>query len=217
MPSSDSDKIFVRLTERYDLASSQNEFLHFDNPYQILIATILSAQTTDKTVNQVTQILFRQFPDPYALSHADPTRVEEIIHSTGFYRAKTRHIIAAAQTLVSTFHGEVPDTIAQLITIPGVGRKTANIVIHHGFGRADGIAVDTHVKRLSMRLGLSQKTDPDHIEQDLLKIFPKSIWGTINGLFILHGRKTCTAKKPSCNQCILSDLCPYQGKSTNPF
>ncbi len=209
MTFSDPGKIYDLLCGEYDLASSGDEFLHFENPYQILIATILSAQTTDRCVNQVTRVLFSRYPDPTALASADLHEVEKIIHSTGFYRAKSRNIIAAANALLNFFDGVVPDDMKSLVTIPGVGRKTANIVTHHAFGRADGIAVDTHVKRLSTRLGLTKSSDPDRIEQDLLLAFPKSIWGDINGLFILHGRRVCIARKPSCSKCVLSVLCPY--------
>lgn len=212
MTFSDPCLIYHLLCGEYDLASSQEEFLHFETPYQILIATILSAQTTDKMVNQVTKVLFARYPDPSALANADPSDVEEIIHSTGFYRAKTRNVIAASQMLETCFGGIVPEDINQLMTLPGVGRKTANIVLHHAFGRADGIAVDTHVRRVSTRIGLSHAMDPDKIEQDLLRIFPKKVWGEINGLFILHGRKICMARKPSCTRCVLVSLCSYGSK-----
>lgn len=201
--------IYQILSRTYDLSSSDDEFLHFETPYQILIATILSAQTTDKTVNIVTRELFEKYPDPYALSAADPAAIETIIHPTGFFHVKTRNIISAAKVLVQEFHGNVPDSIKQLISIPGVGRKTANIVIHHAFKRAEGIAVDTHVKRLSIRLGLTDRSDPDHIEQDLLRLFPKEVWGDINGLFILHGRRVCRARKPACDHCVLINHCPH--------
>jgi len=201
--------IYRLLSAEYDLASAKDEFLHFETPYQILIATILSAQTTDRTVNLVTKELFTRYPDPASLSVAVQQDVEDIIHPTGFFRAKSRNIIAAAQVLMCSFNGEVPDEISKLVTIPGVGRKTANIVIHHGFGRADGIAVDTHVGRLSGRLGLSDRTDPNHIEEDLLKLYPQTVWGDINGLFILHGRRICKAKKPLCTMCVLAPLCRY--------
>ena len=151
MTYSDPGRIYDLLCGEYDLASSQNEFLHFETPYQILIATILSAQTTDRCVNQVTKVLFSRYPDPSALALADIGDVETIIRSTGFYHAKSRNIIAAARTLLDDFGGTVPDEIGLLMTIPGVGRKTANIVVHHAFGRADGIAVDTHVKRLDRK------------------------------------------------------------------
>jgi endonuclease-3 len=200
--------IYRELCGAYDLSSSRDEFLHFESPYQILIATILSAQTTDRMVNQVTRVLFQEYPDPDTLSCASLSDVENIIHSTGFYHAKARNIIGAARALVSRFNGIVPGTIDELVTIPGVGRKTANIVIHHAFGRAEGIAVDTHVRRLSQRLGLTGSSSPEQIEQDLLRIFPKQVWGDINGLFILHGRKVCRSRNPGCSHCLLSSLCP---------
>ncbi len=200
--------IYRKLCGVYDLASSRDEFLHFETPYQILIATILSAQTTDRMVNQVTGVLFQKYPDPVALSQASIPDVENIIHSTGFYHAKARNIIGASQALVQQFGGEVPGTIEELVTIPGVGRKTANIVIHHAFGRAEGIAVDTHVRRLSLRLGLTEYPDPERIEKDLMMAYPKSVWGEINGLFILHGRRVCRSRSPDCEHCILQSLCP---------
>jgi len=200
--------IYRKLCGVYDLSSSRDEFLHFESPYQILIATILSAQTTDKMVNQVTGVLFQKYPDPVALSEASIPDVEEIIHSTGFFHAKSKNIIKAAQALVLQFGGRVPGTIGELVTIPGVGRKTANIVIHHAFGRAEGIAVDTHVRRLSLRLGLVEHQDPVRIEQDLMAVYPKSVWGEINGLFILHGRRVCKSRSPDCEHCILQSLCP---------
>ena len=209
MNSSEACSIYARLNDCYDLQASSGEFLHFNNPYQILIATILSAQTTDRVVNQVTEILFSRYPSPFDLADADIRDIEDIIHSTGFFHAKAKNIISAARMVVTDYQGIVPDTIDLLQTLPGVGRKTANIVVHHGFGRADGIAVDTHVKRLSVRLGLSDQSDPEKIEQDLLRIFPKKIWGDLNGLFILHGRKTCTARNPACNRCVLCDLCRF--------
>ena len=200
-------EIYRRLAGAYDLSSSGDEFLHFESPYQILIATILSAQTTDRMVNQVTRVLFREYPGPDALSGASLPDIEAIIHSTGFYHAKARNIIGAAKALVSRFDGVVPGTIDELVTIPGVGRKTANIVIHHAFGRAEGIAVDTHVRRLSRRLGLTASADPVKIEQDLLRIYPREVWGDLNGLFILHGRRVCTSRSPRCESCILVSLC----------
>ncbi len=206
--------IFNLLSNEYDLDSSRDEFLHFENAYQILIATIISAQTTDRTVNLVTKELFARYPDPASLSIASQDDVEAIIHPTGFFRAKSRNIIAAARVLMSSFSGTVPDEIEKLVTLPGVGRKTANIVIHHAFGRADGIAVDTHVGRLSVRLGLSDHKDPNQIEQDLLKLFPREVWGDINGLFILHGRKVCQSRKPACNSCVLSSLCRFAAASS---
>jgi endonuclease-3 len=201
--------IYHYLTATYDLESSGNEFLHFSSPFEVLIATILSAQTTDRCVNQVTKKLFARYPDASALAFAQPSDVEEIIHSTGFFRMKTRNIIAASRILENSFGGVVPDDMILLMTLPGVGRKTANIVIHHAFGRAEGIAVDTHVKRISYRLGLSNQSNPDRIEQDLLNTFPKKIWGEINGLLIMHGRHICHARRPACDRCGLLRICRY--------
>jgi endonuclease-3 len=214
MSSPDFCFIYHYLCDTYDLSQSGDEFLHFNNPFEVLVATILSAQTTDRCVNQVTKVLFARYPDADSLAKADHTEVEEIIHSTGFYRAKTRNIIAAAQTLMDTFDGSVPEDMSHLLTIPGVGRKTANIVIHHAFGRSEGIAVDTHVRRVSTRLGLSNHSDPDKIEQDLLALIPPDLWGEMNGLFILHGRHICHARRPACTQCGLISHCKYA--KTNP-
>ncbi len=205
--------VLTRLQARYDLSASATEFLHYENPYQILIATILSAQTTDKTVNLVTRELFFRYPDPLTLAAAPVCDVEKIIRKTGFYHVKARNIIAAAQVLISRYNGIVPDTIQDLQTLPGVGRKTANIVLHHAFGITEGIAVDTHVSRLSNRLGLSGSSDPLKIEQDLLTQYDQKDWGEINGLFILHGRKVCTARRPACHDCILKDICRYPEKT----
>ena len=201
--------VISRLRERYDLSQSKEEFLHFRNPYETLIATILSAQTTDRTVNLVTVELFAEYPDVASLADADIADVEKIIHRTGFYHAKARNIIAASQMVIEEFGGEVPDIMDDLIRLPGVGRKTANIVLSHAFSRIEGIAVDTHVRRVSMRLGITQESDPNRIETDLIRFFPPEIWAEINGLFILHGRKICTARKPHCASCNLADICQY--------
>ena len=209
MPFPDPCTVYRHLNATYDLISSGGEFLHFGSPYEVLIATILSAQTTDRCVNQVTKKLFARYPDSSALAQADPSEVEDIIHRTGFYRVKTRNIIGAAQLLETSFDGVIPDDMDLLMTLPGVGRKTANIVIHHAFGRAEGIAVDTHVRRVSTRIGLSDQSNPDMIEQDLLKLFPIKIWGEINGLFILHGRRICLARNPACDRCNLFRICRY--------
>jgi len=205
----DSGCILSRLRSRYDLSKSRDEFLHFRNPYETLIATILSAQTTDRCVNMVTRELFEQYPDAMALSLADIEDVERIIHPTGFFHAKAKNIIAASQMVMTEFGGVVPDQMDDLIRLPGVGRKTANIVLDHAFSKTVGIAVDTHVRRVSMRLGLTDESDPNRIEMDLVRFFPKENWAEINGLFILHGRRVCTARKPACDGCDLADLCRY--------
>ena len=208
-----AERIFGLLSTTYDISMERDEFLHFTNPFEILIATILSAQTTDKIVNKVTRQLFLKYSDSKKLSEADLTDIEDIIHSTGFFHSKARKIIETSKCLESLFGGDVPDTLVDLLQLPGVGRKTALIVLDHAYGKREGIAVDTHVKRLSMRLGLSNYTDPVKIERDLLSVFREEHWGKINGLFILHGRRVCTARNPACNGCILFELCNFTKKT----
>lgn len=182
--------------------------LHHENPLQILIATILSAQCTDKKVNEITPSLFAKYPTAADFAAADPLVLQEEIRPTGFFRNKTKSIIGAARRIVADFEGEVPNTMEDLITLPGVARKTANIVLSSGFHIAEGIAVDTHVKRLAGRLGLSREKDPDKIERDLLRIIPKAAWLDFNYLLVNHGRTLCPARKPLCPECPLSSLCP---------
>ncbi|MBE0417081.1 MAG: endonuclease III [Coriobacteriia bacterium] len=182
--------------------------LDYDTPYHLLITVILSAQTTDAGVNKVTPILFERFPEPGDLAGADPAEVEEIVRPTGFFRNKTKSIIGAARMIVTEYGGEVPDTMEGLISLPGVARKTANIVISNAFGKVEGIAVDTHVFRLAHRLGLSGEKDPDKIERDLMEVFPREEWFHVNYRFIDHGRAICTAKRPACGICKLNDICP---------
>jgi len=182
--------------------------LYHSNPLEILVATILSAQCTDKKVNEITPGLFAKYPTAADFAAADPAKLEEEIRPTGFYRNKTRSIIGAARRIEDDFEGRVPDTMEDLITLPGVARKTANIVLSSGFRKAEGIAVDTHVKRLSGRLGLSREKDPDKIEQDLLQIVPRSAWLDFNYLLVNHGRALCPARKPRCTECPLAHLCP---------
>ena len=183
-------------------------------PFEVLILTILSAQTTDRAVIMVKEPLFSAYPTPEALARADILELEPIIHSLGFYHAKARHIIAAAQTLMSDFGGKVPDTMEALLSIPGVGRKTANIVLYHGFGKNHGIAVDTHVRRLAQRIGFSDTDDVTVIERDLMAVFPEKEWGDLTDVFIAHGRACCTAKKPQCPSCVIRTFCRYY--RTNP-
>ncbi len=182
--------------------------LDYDTPYHLLIAVILSAQTTDVGVNKVTPVLFERFPEPADLAGADPAEVEEIIRPTGFFRNKTKAIIGAAQKIVAEYDGEVPDTMEGLIDLPGVARKTANIVISNAFGHVEGIAVDTHVFRLAHRFGLSDEKNPDRVERDLMELFPRGEWFHVNYRFIDHGRAVCTAKRPACGACALNDVCP---------
>lgn len=182
--------------------------LNFNNAFELLIATILSAQATDKKVNEITPMLFKRFPDAKSLASASKEEVEEIIKPLGFYRQKADYIINASKIIVEKFRGQVPDTMEELITLPGVARKTANIVLGNAFGKVVGIAVDTHVKRLSNRLGFSEKNDPDKIEKDLMDLVPKEHWFDLNYLLIEHGRNICTAKNPKCFKCDLKELCP---------
>jgi endonuclease-3 len=176
--------------------------------FQLLCATILSAQCTDARVNLVTPVLFAGYPTPQALARAKPAEVEAIIKSTGFFRNKTRSLIGMAQALVADHGGEVPRTMAALLTLPGVGRKTANVILGNAYGINDGITVDTHVTRLSRLLGLTRHEDPIRIEQDLMPLFPRDHWALLSHLLIFHGRQVCIARRPRCEVCVLSDLCP---------
>lgn len=178
------------------------------NAYQLLVATILSAQSTDKLINTVTPALFARYPDPAALARADQTELEAMIFSTGFYRMKARHLIGMAQRIVEHHGGNVPDTMAGLTDLPGVARKTANVVLGSALGKNEGIVVDTHVARLAARLGLSSQSDPVKIEQDLMQLVPRDQWSIFAHRVIWHGRRVCHAKQPSCDQCTLAPLCP---------
>lgn len=183
--------------------------LHFDgDPFRLTIATLLSAQTTDKNVNKVTPVLWERYPSPADLAAARLADVEEIIRPVGYYHTKARHCIECAQMVVGEFGGEVPHTYAELQRLPGVGRKTANIVMNTGFGIVEGIAVDTHVFRLAHRLRLSNAKEPTATEQDLLKVLPRELWGPVNHQWVLFGREVCDAKKPRCAACFLADICP---------
>ena len=182
--------------------------LHYSNPLELLIATILSAQCTDKQVNAVTKKLFTKYRTPQDFIGLSQEELEKAIYSTGFYRSKAKNIIATCKIIVSEYNSIVPDTMEELIKLPGVGRKTANIVLSGAFGKIEGMAVDTHVKRLSGRLGLTAHIDPEKIEKDLMKIIPKNDWDIFSLLLINHGRKICSARKPLCGKCILNKLCP---------
>lgn len=182
--------------------------LGFANPLELLVATILSAQCTDGMVNRVTATLFAKYRTVADYAAASPDRFEQEIRPTGFYRNKTKHIIAAARLIETSFGGSVPRTMAELVTLPGVARKTANIVLYNAYGIIEGIAVDTHVKRLSGRLGLTRNSNPDKIEQDLMKLVPEAGWGSFSYLLIEHGRAVCVARKPKCRICLLNDICP---------
>jgi endonuclease-3 len=182
--------------------------LDFDTPWHLLVAVILSAQTTDVGVNKVTPVLFARYPGPEDLAGADVLDVEEIVRPTGFYHQKTRSIMATARCVVTEFGGQVPDTMEGLMSLQGVARKTANIVISNAFGKVEGIAVDTHVFRLAHRFGLSDENDPNKVERDLCALLPREEWFHVNYRFIDHGRGVCTAKRPTCGACVLADICP---------
>jgi len=186
--------------------------LHHRNPYQLLVATILSAQSTDETVNRVTPKLFAAYPTPRKLATADPADVEKIIHATGFFRQKARSIINACKKIVEDFGGQVPDTMDGLLSLPGVARKTANVVLGSAFGKNEGFVVDTHVGRLAHRLGLTWTSrdpkDAVKIEQDLCQVIPRKEWTFVGHALIWHGRRVCQARKPDCPACRLSELCP---------
>ena len=177
------------------------------SPFQLLVAIILSAQCTDARVNQVTPALFAAAPDAAAMSAADPHEIERLIYSTGFFRAKARNLIAMAQAVVTRFGGEVPSRMEDLVSLPGVGRKTANVILGHRF-RTPGIAVDTHVLRLSRRLGLTDATDPVRVERDLAALWPRREWSDTSMRLIYHGRQVCTARTPRCEACIFAGWCP---------
>jgi endonuclease-3 len=178
------------------------------DPFPVLVATILSAQTTDRQVDSIMPDLLSSYPDPASLAAADTEDLEQIIRPTGYYHVKARHLVAASHGLVDRFGGNVPLTMGALLSLPGVGRKTANIVLS-ACGRDEGIAVDTHVFRIARRIGLSGGKSPDRVEQDLLVLFPRHVWGKVNGLFITHGRTLCTARKPKCGECPVRRSCQY--------
>lgn len=181
--------------------------LDHKNPFELLAATIMSAQTTDKRVNMVTPVLFAKYPDAASLAKAEQTDVEEIIKTTGFYRNKAKSIIGMAKALVEKHNGEVPRTLAELIQIPGAARKTANVVLGAAYGLAEGVVVDTHVQRLSQLIGLTQHDDVKDIEQDLMKLIPHAEWVDFSHFLILHGRRVCIARKPMCDVCPVNTLC----------
>ena len=187
--------------------------LTHDNPFQLLISTILSAQCTDVRVNQVTQTLYKKYPSPQAFAHANPRELEQDIRPTGFFRNKTKSIIGASKAILDTFGGVVPRTMEEILTLPGVARKTANVVLGTAYGIASGVVVDTHVQRLSRRLDLSRNEDPKKIEQDLMKIIPQEKWILFSHQLIWHGRKVCQARKPMCIECNLETLCYSKDKT----
>jgi endonuclease III len=198
-------EIIARLHREYPDATTS---LDHRSPYELLVATILSAQCTDARVNMVTPELFDRYPTVRDLAAARAEDVEEIVRSTGFFRQKTRSLLGMADAVVEHHGGEVPGTMAELTRLPGVGRKTANVVLGNAFGRDEGVVVDTHVKRLSGRLGLTRETDPEKVERDLMNLVPQDRWTDLPHLFIYHGRAVCKAPRPLCGRCGLADICP---------
>lgn len=180
-----------------------------DSPWQLLVATVLSAQCTDARVNMVTPHLFALWPDAATLAQAPLLEVEKVIHSTGFYHNKAKNIIAAAQRVTEVYKGELPRSLEALITLPGVARKTANVVLWGAFGINEGLAVDTHVKRICHRLGLTTNTSPEAVEQDLMRLFPREEWGQVNHRLVWFGRHVCDARKPLCHECEMREICPH--------
>ena len=199
-------EILARLKRLYPNAVCS---LDYETPVQLLVATILSAQCTDERVNKVTPELFRQYPDAISLASADLDDIVALVRSTGFYRNKSKNIQAACRMIVMEFGGEVPRTMAEMVRLPGAARKTANVVLAHAYGINAGVTVDTHVKRLCGRLGLTKHVDPIHIERDLMKLLPQPDWENWSIRLIYHGRAVCNARKPACDRCELSDLCSF--------
>lgn len=195
------------LAEKYPYAHAE---LDFRNPFELLVATVLSAQTTDVTVNQVTRVLFARYPDARAMAEADPADLETILKPTGFFRAKSRNVIALCTRLVDEYNGVVPGRLEDLVTLPGVGRKTANVVLGNGFG-IPGISVDTHFARLANRFGWTQSDDPVQIEHDVAELFDRKDWTMLSHRVIFHGRRVCHARKPACGACPVATWCPSFG------
>lgn len=202
----------VRAAEVYELLQGEYPDAHceldHENPFELAVATILSAQTTDVRVNMVTPALFLRFPDAERLANAPQEEVEELVRSTGFFRNKASNIIGFARRLMAEHDGEVPPDMDALAALPGVGRKTANVILGNAFGINEGVVVDTHIKRLSGRLGFTRETTPEKVERDLMDLFPTERWTMLAHLLIWHGRRVCEARRPRCEECVISHLCP---------
>lgn len=209
LPRAERERLAPIYAERLEAAyGDPHAALDFRSPYELLIAVILSAQTTDANVNKATPALFERFPDPAALAGGTQEEVEGYVKTLGFFRQKAKNIIATCQRIVAEYGGEVPRTMEELVTLPGVARKTANIVLGEAYGTTVGIAVDTHVFRLAHRFGLSTEHDTDKVERDLMSLFAPDHWHRVNYDLINHGRAVCTAKRPRCGACMLNDVCP---------
>jgi endonuclease-3 len=202
--------ILEKLDEAYPAATCE---LTHENPFQLLISTILSAQCTDVRVNQVTSTLFPKYPTPKHFAYASPKELEQEIRPTGFFRNKTKSVMGASKKIVEEFHGEVPKTMEELLTLPGVARKTANVVLGTAFGIPSGVVVDTHVQRLARRLDLTKQTDPKKIEQELMSVIPQEKWILFSHQLIWHGRRVCAARNPKCEICNLNDICYSKDKT----
>ncbi|HZI13636.1 MAG TPA: endonuclease III [Myxococcus sp.] len=207
-PTEKTPVLLERLREAHPDARYE---LNWSTPFELLVATILAAQCTDERVNRVTATLFQKYPGPQALADADTAGLEEDLKPTGFYKQKTKSVQAMSRALLEQFGGEVPRTVDELVTLPGVARKTANVVLNTAFNLASGIIVDTHVARVSQRMGLTKHDKPEAIEEDLMRLVPQAQWTFFGPATVLHGRYTCTAKKPKCAECLFQDLCPRIG------
>jgi len=204
-----SQWLFRALKKTYPDAHCE---LNYTTPFELMVATILSAQCTDKRVNLVTEKLFKKYKGPQGYASAPLKEIERAVHSTGFYRNKAKNIQANCKILVEEYGGEVPTTMEELISLPGVGRKTANVILGNAFGKSEGVVVDTHVSRISQLLGLTRATSPEKIEKDLVQIFPRRDWTLLSHLLIWHGRACCIARRPQCQNCSLQAKCPYGQK-----
>ena len=203
-----AEKILIRLTTLYPAPHSD---LKAQDAWELMVATILAAQCTDERVNKVTPALFARWPSPKEMAKADPSELEEVIRSTGLFRTKAKNLIENAKLIMTKFAGQVPRTMQDLVSLPGVARKTANIVLWGAFGLNQGMAVDTHVKRIAFRLGLTASTNPEVVEKDLMALFPQASWGDLNHRMVWFGRDVCIARRPQCTSCTLEDLCEKQG------
>jgi endonuclease III len=205
VPLAEARRTLARLASAHPDAHCE---LVYKNPFQLVVATVLSAQTTDVAVNQITPALFRRWPTAAALARATPSDVQTVINRIGMFRQKAKNIVGLANRLVDEFGAQVPKTLAELVTLPGVGRKTANVVLGVAFGAPEGVVVDTHVQRIAQRLGWTRHTTPDKIELDLMRLFPQKDWDQLAHTLIFHGRRICTAQRPACAACSVNDVCP---------
>ena len=203
--SADTRRIMAKLGAQHPNADTE---LNYSNPYELLVATILSAQCTDERVNQVTPALFKRYPDPSTLAKATTDELEPQIQSTGFFRSKSRSLLGMATEVVGRYGGDVPKTMDDLVQLPGVGRKTANVILGNAYGINEGVTVDTHVARLSALLRLTRHQTPEQIEADLMALFPRADWTLLSHLLIWHGRRVCIARRPRCEGCVVNELCP---------